>query len=164
MLSKRWSSSARYSKTSQPNITVEKQSKAVEEVDFREEIVDSLLLRLVSSVIDSIRSFLQYLTSISSKFSWSKGVNVIPKDCSADFSNVVMSNGQGYIQGKIPCCVCGKTRGMKRRCSHADCRARGEKKQAYHFHISCARQAGYEVNHDDDSDEQEEFYGKYDLV
>ncbi|CAJ1958890.1 unnamed protein product [Cylindrotheca closterium] len=89
---------------------------------------------------------------------WSKGVNVIPKDCSADFSNVVMSNGQGYIQGKIPCYLCGKSRGMKRRCSHVDCRARGEKRQAYHFHVSCARQAGYEVNHDDDSNDQEEFY------
>mmetsp|Transcript_14888 Transcript_14888/g.36135 ORF Transcript_14888/g.36135 Transcript_14888/m.36135 type:complete len:2037 (+) Transcript_14888:2150-8260(+) len=89
---------------------------------------------------------------------WSKGIHVNPKDCSADFSNVVMSNGQGYIQGKIPCYLCGKSRGMKSRCSHANCRARGEKRQAYHFHVSCARQAGYEVNHEDDSDEQEEFY------
>ncbi|KAL3941919.1 MAG: hypothetical protein SGBAC_003811 [Bacillariaceae sp.] len=89
---------------------------------------------------------------------WSRGIHVNPKSCSADFSNVVMSNGQGYIQGKVPCYLCGKTRGMKTRCSSVNCRARGEKKQAYHFHVSCARQAGYEVNHDDESEEQEEFY------
>lgn len=98
------------------------------------------------------------------ELSWSKGINIIPNECSADFSNVVMSNGQGYVQGKIPCYLCGKTRGMKSRCSHSNCRARGEKKQAYYFHVSCARQAGYEVNHDDDPDDKEEFYGEYHIV
>lgn len=72
-----------------------------------------------------------------------------------------MSNGQGYVQAKIPCNLCGKLRGMKTRCSEITCRARGEKKQAYHFHISCARQAGYEVNYDEDLNEDEQFYSKY---
>lgn len=126
--------------------------------------MDSLFLRLVSSIFDSRRCLCAASHLISSKFSWSRGIHVNPKTCSADFSNVVMSNGQGYIQGKVPCYLCGKTRGMKTRCSNVNCRARGEKKQAYHFHVSCARQAGYEVNHDDESEEQEEFYRKYHLV
>lgn len=72
-----------------------------------------------------------------------------------------MSNGKGYVQGKTPCYLCGLKGGMKTKCYDPECRARGERNRPYHFHVACARQAGYEVNHDDENPADGEFYGTF---
>jgi hypothetical protein len=72
-----------------------------------------------------------------------------------------MSNGKGYVQGKIPCYLCGLKAGMKTKCYDPECRARGERNRPYHFHVSCARQAGYEVNHNDENPADGQFYGTF---
>jgi PHD-like zinc-binding domain len=83
---------------------------------------------------------------------WSQNVRVNHSNCSVNISNVVMSNGRHFVKGRLRCGLCGLKAGMKSRCNNTKCRAQGETKTPYHFHISCARQAGLEVSHDDDSD------------
>lgn len=70
-----------------------------------------------------------------------------------------MSNGRGYIRANSKCALCGLSTGLKARCADTNCRARGERRLGYALHISCARQAGYEVQHEDDHDPP--FYGTY---
>jgi hypothetical protein len=50
---------------------------------------------------------------------------------------------------------------MKTKCYDPECRARGERNRPYHFHVSCARQAGYEVNHNDENPADGQFYGTF---
>lgn len=76
-----------------------------------------------------------------------------------DMSNAIMSNGRGFILQKHRCNLCGLRGGHKIKCYTPRCRARCEKSIAPHFHVSCARQAGLEVNHSDEYDG--EFYGKF---
>eukprot|EP00934_Nitzschia_sp_Nitz4_P000149 Nitzschia sp. Nitz4//scaffold25_size161228//71935//80159//NITZ4_002431-RA/size161228-augustus-gene-0.113-mRNA-1//1//CDS//3329544589//149//frame0 len=83
---------------------------------------------------------------------WMKGVEIDGRNCRVDCSNVAMSNGRGYIRAHTKCGLCGMSSGMKARCADVNCRARDERRQGYYFHISCARQAGYEVQHEDDVD------------
>ena len=52
---------------------------------------------------------------------------------------------------------------MKAKCSEPNCRARGEASKAWCFHATCARQAGFEVQHDDELEEMP-FYGKFDSL
>ncbi|KAG7344241.1 PHD-finger domain containing protein [Nitzschia inconspicua] len=81
---------------------------------------------------------------------WSKNVRVNHANCTVNTSNVVMSNGRQFVKGRIRCGLCGRKSGLKSRCVDAKCRAHGELKVPYHFHITCARQAGLEASHDDD--------------
>jgi hypothetical protein len=91
--------------------------------------------------------------------SWLKSLEVNGALCQVDCSNVVLSHGKGYIHGKTRCGLCGSRGGLKARCLDIDCRARGERRAPYLFHVTCARQAGFEVWHDDHQDEGDEFYG-----
>lgn len=75
-----------------------------------------------------------------------------------DCSNVIMSNGKGYIKANTKCNLCGMNTGLKAKCGDPNCRARGEKGKPYAFHITCARQAGLEVQHEDERDPS--FFGK----
>ncbi|KAL3922397.1 MAG: hypothetical protein SGILL_002227 [Bacillariaceae sp.] len=89
---------------------------------------------------------------------WNKNI-AVGKDCVVNTSNVVLSNGRGYVRDKHRCGLCGLKSGLKTRCADQTCRARGETRSPYHFHVTCARQAGLDVSH---SDEKEVgFYGKF---
>ena len=74
-----------------------------------------------------------------------------------DCSDVTMSNGKCYVKEKTRCGLCGLGKGLKTKCHEESCRARGSKSSAYQFHITCARQAGFQV--DDDQDD-EQFFGE----
>ena len=91
-------------------------------------------------------------------FSWLQGLQVDYENQRVDCSNVVMANGRAFVRASTKCLVCGLGTGLKAKCDHEYCRARGELKTPYSMHISCARQIGYEVNHEDDKDPP--FYGK----
>jgi hypothetical protein len=89
---------------------------------------------------------------------WSQNVRVNHATCSVNTSNVVLANGRQFVKGKIRCGLCGLKNGLKSRCVNAKCRAHGETKTPYHFHVTCARQAGLEASHNDDPTMG--FYGK----
>eukprot|EP00529_Nitzschia_sp_RCC80_P015127 CAMPEP_0113524238 /NCGR_PEP_ID=MMETSP0014_2-20120614/46116_1 /TAXON_ID=2857 /ORGANISM="Nitzschia sp." /LENGTH=703 /DNA_ID=CAMNT_0000422349 /DNA_START=61 /DNA_END=2168 /DNA_ORIENTATION=- /assembly_acc=CAM_ASM_000159 len=78
---------------------------------------------------------------------------VIHKECRVDCSNVIMSNGTGFVLGKNRCGLCGMKNGLKAKCAQQGCRTRaGERQVPYHFHATCARQAGFELDHQDGQD------------
>ena len=57
-----------------------------------------------------------------------------------------MANGRGLVKAKQICHLCGLPNGLKAQCSDSNCRANGEKRHPYRFHVTCAREAGYEVD------------------
>jgi len=67
-------------------------------------------------------------------------------------SNIIMSNGRKHIHDKWECCLCGGRDRVKLACSTANCQLIGEimPNKPFRFHLSCARQAGFEA---DDSTE-----------
>jgi hypothetical protein len=67
------------------------------------------------------------------------------EDGRVDCANVIMSDGHSFILGKNKCDLCGASGGMKVQCCEEGCRAWGEKHQPYHFHVTCAREAGLEL-------------------
>ncbi len=91
--------------------------------------------------------------------SWLESLDIDASDFKVNCSNVVMSNGMGYIRAKNKCILCGLQTGLKAKCADANCRARGEKRNPYWMHVTCGRQAGYEVQHEDDHDPP--FYGEF---
>jgi hypothetical protein len=56
-----------------------------------------------------------------------------------------MNNGIEFIRPQIRCALCGHKKGLKLDCHGSDCRAWGTLKDPFHFHPTCARQAGMEV-------------------
>lgn len=74
-----------------------------------------------------------------------------------DLSQVILSNGFGFVKPKDVCFLCGNTRGLKEPCAEEDC-CFGSSGNTPFFHPTCARQAGLEVK--DDSDMESLFYGK----
>ena len=110
-------------------------------------------MRLVSNRKIALGEWLPafVLTQFRNYYSWheSSGVVVDNPNASVDCSNVVMSNGRGYVRASMKCNICGMTTGLKAQCGDSNCRARGEKKKGYAFHITCARQAGLETLHDE---------------
>lgn len=96
-------------------------------------------------------------------FSWSKTVIVDPAVALANLSNVTMTHGRGFVKDKVRCGLCGLKNGLKTKCCEPSCRGFGERKNPYHFHVTCARQAGYEVDHKEDDPrvtEDEDFFGE----
>lgn len=81
---------------------------------------------------------------------WHKELNIDYDTGKVDCSNVIMSNGRGHVLGKNRCGLCGRRGGLKARCCTEGCRGHGETRSPYFFHVTCARQAGYEVNHSED--------------
>jgi hypothetical protein len=81
---------------------------------------------------------------------WFKELDIDYETGKVDCSNVIMSNGRGHVLGKNRCGLCGRRGGLKARCCTEGCRGHGETRSPYFFHVTCARQAGYEVNHSED--------------
>lgn len=50
------------------------------------------------------------------------------------------------IKARQVCHLCGLPNGLKAHCDDSNCRANGEKRSPYRFHITCAREVGYEVD------------------
>lgn len=90
--------------------------------------------------------------------SWLKGLEIDGVALKVDCSQVVMANGCGYVNANKKCALCGLANGLKAQCADPNCRARGERKTGYFVHVTCARQAGYEVQHEDDRESP--FFGK----
>jgi hypothetical protein len=57
-----------------------------------------------------------------------------------------MTHGKGFILGLHRCELCGQKGGLKMKCSHPNCRQRGHRSKPSHAHVTCARQAGFEVD------------------
>ncbi|GAX25359.1 protein Jade-1 [Fistulifera solaris] len=66
-------------------------------------------------------------------------------------SDVVMANGKGLILAQSRCFLCGQSDGLKIRCSD-DCCSRQRNSEQSFYHVTCARQAGLEVNVSGDDD------------
>lgn len=75
-----------------------------------------------------------------------------------NLNNVIMTHGRGFILGTTPCQLCGNKGGMKVKCSHPNCRQRGQKTKAVFAHVTCAKQAGFEVGHRHDDEGNPDFY------
>lgn len=71
-----------------------------------------------------------------------------------------MGNGKTLIAANVVCALCGNSGGLKLPCQHDGCQVScaGEGVRT-HFHVTCARQAGLEVNAVD-TKEGTIFYGK----
>jgi len=64
-------------------------------------------------------------------------------DCSA----IIMANGQSHIDSKKACALCGRCDKVKVQCHHPGCvNPRYPKNGPFRFHLTCARQAGFEVS------------------
>ena len=64
-------------------------------------------------------------------------------------SNIAMSNGKDHVSHQYRCTLCGLYNGAKVDCSVTGCVAPGGRRNPCKFHITCARQAGLEVQADD---------------
>jgi hypothetical protein len=74
-----------------------------------------------------------------------------------EMSQVVLSNGNGFIKPKDVCFLCGGSNGLKEACQVEDC-CNGEDGKTPFFHPTCARQAGLEVSSSDE-DKDIMFFG-----
>lgn len=63
-----------------------------------------------------------------------------------NLSDAIMTHGKGFILGMNRCELCGQKDGLKMKCSYSNCRQRGNRSKASHAHVTCARQAGFEVD------------------
>ena len=85
-------------------------------------------------------------------------MNPTLKGNGVDLSNIIQSNGRIFIQNNNRCGLCGMKSGFKVKCADGHCHAHGEKNKGYFFHVTCARQAGFRIAHNDDV--VNEFTGK----
>jgi hypothetical protein len=76
-----------------------------------------------------------------------------------DLTAVVMSNGKALVRPGAACLLCGHSSRLLMRCSHPGCSyiINGVRMESA-FHLTCARQAGFEVGSTDDGEELI-FYG-----
>ena len=100
------------------------------------------------------------LTRISFRRSWYTKLVLDYDSGKVDCSNVVMSNGKQLILSSIRCYLCGQAGGLKLRCNHDGCNASKKGNEHAYFHVTCARQAGLEVN-TVESGRKMHFYGMY---
>lgn len=63
-----------------------------------------------------------------------------------NLSDAIMTHGKGFILGMNRCELCGQKEGLKLKCSNPTCRQRGHRSKPSHTHVTCARQAGFEVD------------------
>jgi len=81
---------------------------------------------------------------------WLPKMHPNPETYMVDLSNVIASNGKMFIQSNARCGLCGMKSGMKVKCTDGRCHAHGEKNKPYFFHVTCARQAGFRIAHNED--------------
>ena len=77
-----------------------------------------------------------------------------------DLSDVIGANGKAFILINHRCGLCGMKSGMKMKCAEGRCHAYGEKNKPYFFHVSCAKQAGLRVSHNEYCGTDNDFTGK----
>mmetsp|Transcript_18936 Transcript_18936/g.28565 ORF Transcript_18936/g.28565 Transcript_18936/m.28565 type:complete len:1541 (-) Transcript_18936:2566-7188(-) len=75
-----------------------------------------------------------------------------------NLSNVIMSHGHGFVKEQNVCELCGHKKGMKKRCQQARCRQWGQANKPSYVHLTCGRQAGFEVNTREAKDGAFEFF------
>ena len=92
--------------------------------------------------------------------SWLKNVTIDHDARAVDLSNVISANGKHFILNCNRCGLCGMKNGYKTKCTSGRCHAHGELNKPYHFHVTCARQVGFEVAHN----ENDQFVGKFILI
>ena len=79
---------------------------------------------------------------------WNPKVHVNIATSTVNVSDVVMKNGKDTILPNIACILCGNKGGLKMRCSHpGGCKSSvcGKSRDTY-MHVTCAKQAGFEVS------------------
>ena len=74
-----------------------------------------------------------------------------------DFSMSILADGRGLVQNRVMCILCGQRGGLKMRCDREGCVLSTETREPTTMHVTCARQAGFEVRLDDKDDIY--FYG-----
>jgi hypothetical protein len=73
-------------------------------------------------------------------------------DTTVDITQIVMAHGNGFINHQVHCVVCGSKYGAKVQCYEKGCAgASSKKKDSWYMHVTCARAAGFEVDHNDES-------------
>lgn len=96
-------------------------------------------------------------------FSYNPGASVSQDTGVVDLSNLALSNGKAFVHPNISCFLCGNAGGLKMKCNNEGCRVGGDNKSMHvAFHVTCARQAGLEVNSTDDRRRKTNFYRKFD--
>lgn len=78
-----------------------------------------------------------------------------------DCTKAVQPEGHSLIKADTLCFLCGGTDGLKMKCAHKGCCyfVDGKLTEAT-FHVTCARQAGFEVNTSEGA-QGTVFYSKY---
>jgi hypothetical protein len=110
-----------------------------------------------ASTYDTMRPHFTY-----SLFSWHPKLTLPYETGLVDMSNFVLSNGKGLVENRIPCYLCGQNVGMKVHCDQEGCRM--TEAHLTSFHVTCARQAGFEVALREGEGDEIEFYGKLGIV
>ena len=152
LLSEGWVVATRLRKSSQSTKLLEKETERIRKIIILEEVMDPHCLCIVSIYLVYMHESCYVISLfVFSWNSWLKGLEVDDRKCEVNLSNVVMAHGKGYVNGKVRCALCGFQTGMKAKCANENCRARGERRTPYYFHVSCAREAGFEVSHDDEN-------------
>ena len=100
--------------------------------------------------IQCVALFHMNALTCSSLVSWIPKVEVTYTG-TVNCSDVVMANGKGLILAQTRCFLCGQSAGLKIRCDD-DCCSRQKNSEHQYYHVTCARQAGLEVNVSGDDD------------
>lgn len=90
-------------------------------------------------------------------YSWLKKVTWDYETKTVNLSNVIAANGRHFVLNGYRCALCGLRNGLKTKCANGRCHAHGETNKPHHFHVTCARQIGFEVGHYNEDD----FVGKF---
>lgn len=83
-------------------------------------------------------------------YSWSPKVEITYSGV-VNCSDVIMADGKRLILANIRCFLCGQSTGLKIKCDEDCCSRQNGNAQKY-YHVTCARQAGLEVNVSGDDD------------
>lgn len=83
--------------------------------------------------------------------SWNPKIAVPVDTGIVDLSNVIMSDGKSLVQNRVLCVLCGQRGGLKMKCDVEGCAFPSDNggRDPFTMHVTCARQAGFEVRLDD---------------
>ena len=82
-----------------------------------------------------------------------------------DLTNVVMGNGREFVNSNTVCHLCGQKGGLKLKCDHPGCHTdpSDPKSSQTYFHVTCARQAGLQVDVEEQSSGGMKFFGEFQM-